>query len=75
MTDSKSIPDVSTRLMTNFKEKAEILGISVICLLAMTMLTSVVCFALNDSMNVQLIPGNLSKTKIVAEVPSSYKAS
>ncbi|MDR1255805.1 MAG: HDIG domain-containing protein [Puniceicoccales bacterium] len=43
-------------------------------LLTLSAIVAVVCFAWNDCMNVQFIPGNLSKAKIVAEVPFEFES-
>ncbi|MDR0595090.1 MAG: HDIG domain-containing protein [Puniceicoccales bacterium] len=43
-------------------------------LLLLTAVISTVCFTWNDYLNVQFIPGNLSKTKIIAEVPFEFES-
>ncbi|MDR2435891.1 MAG: HDIG domain-containing protein [Puniceicoccales bacterium] len=43
-------------------------------LLAVTLVLSAVCFMGNDYMNVQFIPGNSSKSKIIAEVPFEFES-
>jgi membrane-associated HD superfamily phosphohydrolase len=43
-------------------------------LFIVTMMISAVCFVRNDCLNVQFIPGNLSKTTILAEVPFEFES-
>ncbi|MDR3274377.1 MAG: HDIG domain-containing protein [Puniceicoccales bacterium] len=71
---SKNTQDIPIDAATNFRDKAKILGAYFFWLFIVTVLVSVVCFAWNDSMNVQFIPGNLSKSKIVAEVPFEFES-
>ncbi|MDR2721119.1 MAG: HDIG domain-containing protein [Puniceicoccales bacterium] len=54
--------------------KFEVATFHFIWLMVVTMVISMVCFMGNDCMNVQFIPGNLSKSKIIAEVPFEFES-
>ncbi|MDR0679915.1 MAG: HDIG domain-containing protein [Puniceicoccales bacterium] len=57
-----------------FASKTRMLTAYFFWLLLLTAVISTVCFTWNDCLNVQFIPGNLSKTKIIAEIPFEFKS-